>query len=104
MDKQKNVGLPIFYIDRTNYVEIAYLLRDLLLKNLDNTAIEASDADIDIADFADYLEHGFRSEALEEFLTNDFGKGMILGSYMEYKLNLAKRDEEQVLEEMENEA
>lgn len=111
MAKQKNKlskdemrGLPVFYTDRANYTEIAYMLRDLLISNLSTTPISATDADLEIEDLARYLEEGFVSEALQEFLVNDFGKGMVLGSYMEYKMNLAKQEEQEALEELEGEA
>lgn len=106
MAKQKNklIGLPIYYVDRVNYVEVAYMLRDLLLDNLTNTPINANEADVDIDDLAKYLEEGFQPDALQDFLENDFGKGMVIGSYMEFKLNIAKQEEEQALKEMEGEA
>lgn len=107
MAKQKELkapGLPIMYIDRANYTEIAYMLRDLLMSKLATTPINASDADVDVEDLAKYLEEGILTESLQGFLEDDFGKGMVLGFYMEHKLNLAKREEEEMLKELEGEA
>jgi hypothetical protein len=52
--------------------------------------------------FAEYLRNGLTPDALQEFVNTDFGKGVLLGSYIEYEATQAREDEKKALEEMEN--
>lgn len=99
MDKTK--GLPVYYVDRLNYTDIAYILRDQFLFYFADTPLTANEEDLDIPDLATFLEYNLHTEGLEDFLTTDFGKGMILGMYLEHKMELAKQEEIAALKELE---
>lgn len=57
------------------------------------------DEDIEIDMFADFLDKGLTHDALTEFLRTDFGKGILLGTYFEYRSNRDKEEEAKALEE-----
>lgn len=104
MDKENTVGLPVYYVDRLNYTDIAYILRDLFLANFADTPMTANDEDIDIENLSQYLEFHLQTEGLEDLMSHDFGKGMILGMYLEHLSELARQDEIAALKEMDGEA
>jgi hypothetical protein len=98
---QQKPKITIYYADRLNYQEIAYTVRELLVTALADTSIAAQEGDIDIEEMAKYLEQGFRPDALQDLLGTTLGKGVLIGSYLEYKLNLSRIEEAEALEELE---
>lgn len=97
MDEPKS----IYYIDKLNYTDIAFMLRDLFLHHFKDTPLTANDEDIDIDQLSTFLELSLINKGLEDFLTTDFGKGMILGMYLEEQMEQAIQDELEAYKEME---
>lgn len=91
------------YSDRLNYYDLAATIRDMFIKaieNHDNVGGPIMDEDIDLDEFSKYLEKGFLIEALDEFTNTSFGKGLLMGAYLEHALEKAKREEREALKEM----
>jgi hypothetical protein len=103
LENKKIIGLPVFYVDRLNYTDVAYMLQDLFIKYFKGTQLTASDEDIDVNDLANFLEGELHSHGLDDLLSHDFGKGMVLGMYLEHKMELARKDEIAALQEMSDE-
>lgn len=95
---------PIYYLNRTNYTEIAATIYEVFIRNIhDFSALGGPvlESDLELEVFAEFLDKGLTHSALVEFLRTDFGKGILLGSYFEYRSNKDKQDEQEALEEQE---
>lgn len=93
---------PIYYINRTNYTEIAATICETFIRNIHNVSAfggPVAESDIDLEAFSEFLDKGLTHDALTEFLRTDFGKGILLGSYFEYRSNKDKEDEIKALQE-----
>lgn len=100
--KVKTAPVTVFYVDRFDYSEIAAIVRDSFLQAIeDGEAVGGlpSSDDIDLESFANYISQGFVPSAVDEFMKTQFGKGLILGAYLEHMMNAALLEEAEVLNE-----
>jgi hypothetical protein len=98
----------IWYMNIANYTESASIIRDHFFKNIHDLSaigIEAHEKDVvlDLQQFADYLERGVTYEAFNEFMRTDFGKGILLGNFLEYMAQQQRDEEDKIIAEMEGE-
>lgn len=100
--------LSIWYVNTANYLEAASIIRDRFFNNIhDLTAIgiepHEKDEVLDLQQFADYLDRGVTYEAFNEFMRTDFGKGILLGNFLEYMAQQQRDEEDKIIAEMEGE-
>lgn len=100
---KKGTATPvtIFYQERFDYSEIAAIVRDSFIQAIeDGSAVGGlpSSDDIDLENFAAYIAQGFIPSAVDEFMKTQFGKGLILGAYLEHLMNVALLEETEVLD------
>lgn len=89
------------YDSRLNYSDIAYILYDKVAALfMDSEYLQTSNGDIDVEAFTRFLDEGFNTEALNELLASEFGKGMVMGAYLEHQMHQARMDEAAMLEEL----
>lgn len=99
-NKEELKGLPIYYSDSYNYMDIAIIIRDTFMESVDNPEALGGPLtidDIDVAKLAEYIEGGFEPSAVDEFMKTKFGKGVIFGAYLEHLMFNDLRDEAEVL-------
>jgi hypothetical protein len=100
--KQDNGPVTIYYESRFDYSEIAAIVRDSFIQSIeDGEAVGGlpSSDDIDLENFAHYISQGFVPSAVNEFMKTQFGKGLILGAYLEHMMNSALAEEQEALNE-----
>lgn len=101
--KSKKEIEPVLFLS-FNYYELATIIRDDFLVAISNpTALGGSviEDDIDLESLAEYLKTGLLPEALEEFSASQFGRGILMGAYLEYTLQKSKTEEAEVLNDMD---
>lgn len=103
--QNKKGPVTIFYSDTFNYVDLAAIIRDQFFAAIEDHNTMGgplTEDDVDIIALANFLEMEFQPDALAEFANTQFGRGILLGAYLERSQNEARTEETEALNAMED--